>query len=49
MVFTFWLLDLNIWLKNQTFAAKIFALLQDKLFNQGELKSDIVLCEMATG
>ena len=31
-VFTFWLLDLNIWRKYETFNIKLFTLLPDKLF-----------------
>ena len=46
--FTFLLLDLNIWQKNETFSWKLFTLLQDKLFKQGGIKPDFTLCEMST-
>ena len=43
-------LDLNIGQKNEFFSLKLFALLPDKLFQQGDIKSesDFTLCEIST-
>ena len=46
--FTFLLLNLNIWQKNETFSRKLFALEPDKLFNQGGIKPDFTLFEIST-
>ena len=46
-LFTFLLFYLNIW-QNQAFSRKLFKLLPDNLFLQGDLKSDLKFCEMST-
>ena len=37
---TFFVFNLNIGKKHETFSRKLFALLTDKLFHQGGIKSD---------
>ena len=36
-------------MENETFSRNLLMLLPDKLFMQGDLKSDFTLCEMSTG